>query len=752
MDPPPSGGSISFARKLALLALAGAAAAPLQAAEPADPNEIIITGFRQLMNVRPERSLNESDVAAYGLSNIGELFDEFDAEQGDGTEPLFLIDGKRAAGLGEVATFPIEVVSGIDVFPAGTAARLGATPGRRVYNIRLKPNALVSVTRGIVRGATGGHWSSRTAELSATSIQRPRRLHVAARVQDASDLLESDRNVRQPDGSPAELGRSRTLRPASGGVELRLSAADQLTDWLGGSVTAKIVNDTKRALLGLAPSQLPREQRSRNRAALVDLQLNGEAGDWLLSFAGSYQDELRKTRTDTGSAESLGTARSLVQAQARRAEGELTASRAVLNLPAGEMRLTASASYSRDSIRGRRDFNQVRLSDLYTQAISELSVGLDLPLISRAGGFLSPLGELSASTRFSRSRVTDLGNLSNSSYSLRWQPVSWINLSGSITTGRTPPAVGLLAEPLLETPGVRYFDPLRGESVDVLEISGGNPELGTQRGDSRRLSLHVKPLGWAPLELTGDYSVARNREFVTVLPLASDLLFLAFPERFSRDADGTLARIDSRPVSFARQTEEQFRYGFNLTLPVGSVQRAADPVADGDDEPGSGRLDRGSRRMQLTASHTWLLKSSLLIRPDLDPVDLLSPDAIALGGAGRPRHRLNFTLGYAERGLGIRTSGEYRSASHLALGGASSAGALRFSPLTTLNIRAFASGARISPGSAWVKGTRFSLSVLNLLNGRQRVRDAEGSTPLAFQPAYLDSVGRSMQFELRKSF
>ena len=49
-------------------------------------------------------------------------------------------------------------------------------------------------------------------------------------------------------------------------------------------------------------------------------------------------------------------------------------------------------------------------------------------------------------------------------------------------------------------------------------------------------------------------------------------------------------------------------------------------------------------------------------------------------------------------------------------------------------------------------GTRISLSVTNLFDTRQRVRDASGVTPVSYQPAYLDPVGRVARLSLRKLF
>ncbi|MEJ8630412.1 hypothetical protein P0F65_12230 [Sphingomonas sp. I4] len=47
---------------------------------------------------------------------------------------------------------------------------------------------------------------------------------------------------------------------------------------------------------------------------------------------------------------------------------------------------------------------------------------------------------------------------------------------------------------------------------------------------------------------------------------------------------------------------------------------------------------------------------------------------------------------------------------------------------------------------------RATLGVTNLFNIRPRVRDRTGTTPLSYQPAYLDPLGRTLSFNLRKVF
>ena len=75
--------------------------------------------------------------------------------------------------------------------------------------------------------------------------------------------------------------------------------------------------------------------------------------------------------------------------------------------------------------------------------------------------------------------------------------------------------------------------------------------------------------------------------------------------------------------------------------------------------------------------------------------------------------------------------------------------------MAKFNLRAFVDFDQ-RPGMVkqvpFLKGARLSLSANNLLDARQRVTDANGVTPLAYQPDELDPLGRVMAIELRKPF
>ena len=52
----------------------------------------------------------------------------------------------------------------------------------------------------------------------------------------------------------------------------------------------------------------------------------------------------------------------------------------------------------------------------------------------------------------------------------------------------------------------------------------------------------------------------------------------------------------------------------------------------------------------------------------------------------------------------------------------------------------------------WLRGSRLTLDITNLLDERIQVRDGLGATPLSYQPGYLDPVGRTITLSLRKLF
>ena len=136
---------------------------------------------------------------------------------------------------------------------------------------------------------------------------------------------------------------------------------------------------------------------------------------------------------------------------------------------------------------------------------------------------------------------------------------------------------------------------------------------------------------------------------------------------------------------------------------------------------------------------------------DHGPVlDLLHGDALASSG-GVAVHNLEAEGGGFYKGLGLRLNATWSAPTHVN----AATSALRFGALAKINLRGFFDfGQR--PGLIarvpFLKGARASLMVNNVFDARQRVTDAAGQVPIAYQPQLIDPLGRVIGVELRKLF
>src|SRR5262249_35784963 len=122
---------------------------------------------------------------------------------------------------------------------------------------------------------------------------------------------------------------------------------------------------------------------------------------------------------------------------------------------------------------------------------------------------------------------------------------------------------------------------------------------------------------------------------------------------------------------------------------------------------------------------------------------------------GEPASEIEAQAGITKMGLGARLTATWQAGTTVRGGSASAPTTLNFSDLTTVNLRLFANlGAqrRLVAAHPFLPGTRVTLSCTNLLDAHMHVRDATGLTPVRYQKAYLDPLGRSVKMSLRKVF
>ena len=114
---------------------------------------------------------------------------------------------------------------------------------------------------------------------------------------------------------------------------------------------------------------------------------------------------------------------------------------------------------------------------------------------------------------------------------------------------------------------------------------------------------------------------------------------------------------------------------------------------------------------------------------------------------------MEFNAGYNRNGIGVRLNGTWQEGTSVIVdpSGAPSPRDLEFGSLFTANLRVFADLGQqqsLVRDMPFFRGSRVTLSVNNLFNQRLDVRDASGLTPVGYQPALLDPLGRSVRLRV----
>jgi iron complex outermembrane receptor protein len=644
-----------------------------------------------------------------------------------------------------------------------------------------------------------------------------------------------------------DLRPFRTLLPQTDSLTLNATYARSILGNVAASFNGRFTYDTSESAQGLPGAALtlpsgspfspfanattlyryfgnlgPLSQESRDVTGHFGTTLSDQLGRWQWSFTGNL--DYRSSRTDTDSGIDTGTLQARLNAldllanpfadlsvaagavwltdrarsTSKSADAQLVFSGPLLRLPAGKVTASFSATGSTSDL----DSSAVRSGLSSSAALSRDALSgqmsFDIPLASRKNGFLAPLGELTANLNLAYDHYSDFGGQRTIGAGLNWTPVKAISLIASFSKDEGAPTMQQLGNPLVATANVRVFDYIRGETVDITRLSGGNPALSADDRRVIKLGLTLKPFTQTDLTFSANYTNSRVRDPILAFPTATAAIEAAFPDRFTRDAGGRLTMIDSRPVNFARQDSEEIRWGINFSKQIsapppqpGGARDGAQPSLrdlvpqgpNGDrppEQPGAGAGSGGGAsgspgggapgggppgggfgrgpggrgtRVQFAIYHTVHLREEFVIRDSIPVLDLLNGAAIGNSG-GQPRHEVQVQTGLMHNGMGIRFSANWQSGTTVD-GGTGGTQSLRLSDLATFNLRLFANlGQQQSLTTRWpfLRGTRFSIGINNLFDARMRVRDASGATPASYQPDYLNPLGRTVSISFRKLF
>nr|WP_246332134.1 TonB-dependent receptor [Sphingomonas chungangi] len=657
-----------------------------------------------------------------------------------------------------------------------------------------------------------------------------------------------------------DISPYRTLTPATKEATLNAVLAHPFSRKINGTLNGTFDASQSDALRGLAGSNLlvpstdpfnpfgedialyrylgsdPLRQRTQSISGHLGGTLNADVAKWRLNFTANYDYAETLTHTQTGTdigdlndalasgdptlnlfgtiPASLigGTLTTKARGVSNSGNVQFVGTGPLFDLPAGpfsttvKLGLTASGFHSTSSRLGETQETSLSRRDGSAQ------FNFDLPLTSRKHHVLGAIGDLTANANVAVDQLSDFGTLWTLGYGANWTPRDGITFIASATHDRGAPTIQQLGNPVIATPGARVFDYRTGQTVDVTEIAGGNPDLKADSRHVEKVGLTLKPFAKTDLTFTANYIHSTIRNAIAALPSPTAAIEEAFPDRFTRDDDGDLTAIDVRPVNLYRERREELRWGLNFTQKLKTSKKVIDafralresgafrrPPGGGDAPPppqgGSGGTAAGDRnapspgggngggsaggrggggggrggfgggggrgggfgggggRLQLSIYHTWYFRDDILTRPGGPTLDLLDGGTSGSGG-GQPRHQIDVQLGATNNGIGVRLTGEWQSATTVNGGTDSATGDLHFSSLATANLRIFADLGQ-NPAlmkHKWARGMRVTLSINNITDSRQHVRDANGDTPLSYQPAYLDPMGRTIKLSIRKLF
>lgn len=513
-------------------------------------------------------------------------------------------------------------------------------------------------------------------------------------------------------------------------------------------------------VLLIRPLAGDRTLRSENsaRSLSLSLTLSGTLGPWRTTFSGSYARSWADSRLEQGIDTHL--VQTLIDANDRafnpyapwperllsvtggRSDSEsmglrLNLARPLLELPAGPVTANLSADASRDSssYRGLDDSNSEVAPDVYTREHLGGELSFSIPVARRGTEFLGAMGDLTVDLSLGGQMATGSGLRRQYGGGFTWSPASLLEVLGAFKHREVVPSSEQLGAPRVETTR-RIYDFVRQEVAEPLWITGGNPLLHRGSRQSFSFDVRVRPFDSPLLSVNIGYRQNSGEGAVAPFPELTPTTEAAFPERIVRDAEGRLRSVDARAINIAATRSAELVSGIALRLP-------APP-----DKQGSGEKPaENPLRFSLSLNHTWRLKSELLTRAGMPPIDQLAE-------TGQSRHYLSLQGTAGKKGIGGDLRATWSSPAQVRSGNPAGRD-YRYRPPLMVNTGIFILPDKLWPGAeeiGWLENLKISLDIENLLDTYRRVTLSDGSVPPGFGRHQIDPLGRTVELSVRKRF
>lgn len=421
----------------------------------------------------------------------------------------------------------------------------------------------------------------------------------------------------------------------------------------------------------------------------------------------------------------------------RTSDVQLVVNGSPVTLPAGPLTLTTTLNAQRSGTdSGSLTFPDADVA--LNRSLGGGSMTANIPIASAPYEVLPFLGRLSVEISGGVSTLSGHSLLRSGHLGLMWTPVKRIQLLATLTHAESPPPLDQLGAPRIATPNVPFADLVTGASVFVTSISGGNADLLAERRRTLTLTANIQPLKTEAMRVSVIYEDATVHDQSSFISVLSPVIAEAFPGRFQRDGAGRLTSVDLSPVSLYRERQRTLKASLSYSRELG---RRREQSAEG--QPASATYFYASLTPAIR------LKDLLSLSPGTRPLDLLNGDSITAAG-GRPRWDVQADLSVSRGGLSVYVQSVWHSGSRAR--NQAPAADLYFAALGTTALTFNSDVQQMLPKARWAKGLTVDATISNIADARPQVRDRLGETPIAYQPAYLDPLGRVVSVRLIKRF
>ncbi|MEM6266335.1 MAG: hypothetical protein AAF707_02330, partial [Pseudomonadota bacterium] len=607
------------------------------------PGEIVVQGqrLRGQLDVpqEPLLELSEEDIAAEGVSAISDLIESITDQTGSargrgdgGGRPIILVNGIRVGSFRELANYPPEALTKVEVFPEEVALRFGFPPDRRVINLILKENYASREVELEFEGPARGGSLVNEQELGYLRINDGGRLNLNFTANDVSLLTEAERDLDQVDGSTSRLASDpdpaefRSLIPDSRTLEANVSWAKAVID-TGATLSGNVNYERRdsRSLDGLNVVTLTdplgesltrtfgEESPLERRQATDVLSSSGSFARRVNAFqlTSTFNASLTETETEIDRPFSVTDLEALQDAAmagtlaldgplpsnadkgfdiARSrtiAATSLTTLRGPLaDLPGGELLATFDVGYNWTNLE-TADTRSLQQSELRR---GDLSTGMNLvvPITSTRTGFGDAIGSLTFNAQIGLQELSDFGMLGDYTLGLNWQPVSGLDLSATYIEREVAPGLASLGAEQITTFNVPVFDLTTGDTVLVAVTTGGNPDLLQETQRDWKFGVNWQVPWLARTRFSIEYIRNRSSDVVAGFPQVTPEIEAAFPDRVTRDDDGTLVALDRRSVTFAETRADRLQFRLSTRGRFGS-RSGSSPRGAAGARPGPAR-------------------------------------------------------------------------------------------------------------------------------------------------------------------